>query len=594
MVAVREQRPLDDAVPAGVPGLLARVLRERFAVPEDKIAAAVAVAEEKGQRLSDVIIQQKVLDENALARALAEAYRLPLVEELPRRIDHELVTGSSKLPVTLARAHAFVPFQRVGRRVRVACFDPSAMEYIDDLRVLLGGGIDIVVAPFSQVINAINQVYSDAKSITEGLGDEELDELEDQEALEEIGDLVDQAGDEPIIRFVNNILFRAVKDGASDIHIEPMERDVVIRFRIDGVLHETVRIPKAAQPRVTSRVKIMGNLNIAEKRLPQDGRIRIKIGGKDIDIRLSVLPVTHGERLVMRLLDRSAVRLDLAQLGFLSRDLEHFNDLIERPHGIFLVTGPTGSGKTTTLYSALAAINTVDRNILTAEDPVEYQLMGIGQMPVNAKINLGFAEGLRTMLRQDPDVIMVGEIRDKETADIAVQASLTGHLVFSTVHTNDASSTVTRLVDMGVEPFLVGSSLIGILAQRLVRMLCGSCKVQYEATVRELLELGLRPEALTERPKFHKTGGCDKCNNWGYKGRRGIYELMVIEDELRQLIMENANALTIKRAAIARGMRTLREDGAAKVSLGWTTVEEVLRATKDAVIDMDLVTAAGG
>jgi general secretion pathway protein E len=377
-----------------------------------------------------------------------------------------------------------------------------------------------------------------------------------------------------------------VKERASDIHINPEERDISVRFRIDGVLRDVIRPPKRFQASIASRIKIMGGLNIAEKRLPQDGRIRIKIAGRDVDVRLSTIPTSNGERIVMRLLDKSAVLLDLAQLGFEDWQLEVMDQLITRSHGIVLVTGPTGSGKTTTLYGALAKINSPDLNILTIEDPVEIQMKGVAQVQVNPKIDLTFANGLRSFLRQDPDIIMVGEIRDLETAEIAIQASLTGHLVLSTIHTNDAAGAITRLADMGVQPFLVASSLVGVLAQRLVRVLCPACKLAYEPSAEELAQASISPAVLARagNPKhLYRAVGCPLCQRTGYLGRTGIYELMLMNDDIRQLVLKNVDSGTIKSRAVAGGMMTLLEHGAYKVAKGETTAAEVLSVTAEDV-----------
>jgi len=401
--------------------------------------------------------------------------------------------------------------------------------------------------------------------------------------LEEPQDLLDTDDEAPIIRLVNSLLFRAAKERASDIHIEPMERELLVRFRIDGVLQEVIKPPKRYQNSIVSRVKVMGQLNIAEKRLPQDGRIRIKLAGRDIDIRLSTIPCTFGERIVMRLLDKATTILDLPEIGMAPADMALMDQVIRRSHGIVLVTGPTGSGKTTTLYAALSRINTPDLNILTVEDPVEYQIRGIGQMAINPKIGLTFAAGLRSFLRQDPDVILVGEIRDRETAEIAIQASLTGHLVFSTVHTNDAASAVTRLVDMGVEPFLVASSLTAVMAQRLVRRLCPECREGYHPTAEELKEVGLTPEAVARagNPTIYRAKGCDACGGNGYRGRTGIYEMLMVDDDIRQLALKNVDSGSMKKAGVAKGMRTLLDDGARKVLAGETTLAEVLSVTQE-------------
>jgi general secretion pathway protein E len=455
---------------------------------------------------------------------------------------------------------------------------------------LLGTDLELALAPPSVIRDAINQAYDratrhaeSAVADLEGEGTEISGDLE-----EEVVDLLDMEGDDeaPIIRLVNSLLSQAVKDRASDIHVEPFERELLVRFRVDGVLHEIIRPPKRFQSSILSRVKIMAGLNIAEKRLPQDGRIRLKVAGKDIDIRVSTVPTTYGERIVMRLLDRSSVLRDLDTIGFTARNLAIMNQLIHKSHGIILVTGPTGSGKTSTLYGCLSKINRPDINILTIEDPVEYQLSGIGQVQVNSKIDLTFASGLRSFLRQDPDVIMVGEIRDRETAEIAIQASLTGHLVMSTVHTNDAAGAVTRLVDMQVEPFLVASSLIGILAQRLVRTICPHCKTPYAPTQEELQEVGIDDSNVKQL--WHGEG-CVKCQGTGYQGRLGIFELMTLDDDVRQLILKNVDAGTIKNAARELGMRTLREDGAQKVIEGLTTVAEVSRVTQEDSMSLEAI-----
>jgi general secretion pathway protein E len=371
---------------------------------------------------------------------------------------------------------------------------------------------------------------------------------------------------------------QAVKERASDIHIEPFEMSMVVRFRTDGILKEIIKPPKRFQNTILSRIKIMAGLNIAEKRLPQDGRIRLKIAGKDIDVRVSTVPTTYGERIVMRLLDRSSVLRDLDTIGFSPRNYAVMTQLIGKSHGIILVSGPTGSGKTSTLYACLSKINSPDLNILTIEDPVEYQLKGVGQVQVNAKISLTFANGLRAFLRQDPDVIMVGEIRDKETAEIAIQASLTGHLVMSTVHTNDAPGAVTRLVDMGVEPFLVASALVGVVAQRLVRTICPKCKVAYTPTTEELRSFGVTTKQV---PQLFRGKGCANCQDSGYRGRLGIYELMLVDDEIRKMIIANVDSATLKNKAREKGLRTLMEDGFDKILSGATTTEEVQRVTQE-------------
>jgi general secretion pathway protein E len=399
--------------------------------------------------------------------------------------------------------------------------------------------------------------------------------------LDEPQDLLDATDEAPIIRLVNSVLFQAVRQRASDIHFESFERGLVVRYRIDGVLYPILTPPKHLQSSIIARLKIMAGLNIAEKRLPQDGRFAIRTAGKDVDLRVSVLPTSHGERVVLRLLEKENRLLNLSEMGFAPDRLRTIQQLIHLTHGILLVTGPTGSGKTTTLYAALSEINAPDKNIITVEDPVEYQLLGIGQMQVNPKINLTFAAGLRSILRQDPDVIMIGEIRDRETAEIAIHASLTGHLVFSTLHTNDAASAATRLIDMGIEPFLVASSVVAVLAQRLIRKVCPDCKQSYQPDDEELIRLGVVPGKT--KPTFYRGSGCPACTQTGYRGRTGIHELLVLDDDIRRLIGNKADAAAIRQSAVSRGMVLLKEEAAEKIFAGITTTEEVMRMTQQEV-----------
>ena len=552
-----------------------------WARPEH-IEQGLKAQQERGGQLGELLISMDVITNTQLTRALAEQVGMPFLDEIAaEEIDPGLVA-----PFTLnyARQFNFVPIRKEGRKIIVAVSDPLEVFGLDDLRAVFRCEVEPVAAPPDAIFSAINVVFdrrAGAEQVVDEVASEDLDGyVEDlQEAAQ---DILDDSDDEaPIIRLVNSVLNQAIKEKVSDIHIEPMENDVIVRFRADGILREIVRTPKRLQASITSRIKIMGDLNIAEKRLPQDGRIRVKIAGRDVDIRLSTVPTAHGERLVLRLLDTSAVLLDLKQLGFAKQNLDEIESLIRRPHGIILVTGPTGSGKTTTLYAALTRINRPEINILTIEDPVEYQLPGIGQMQVNTKIDFTFGRGLRAILRQDPDVVLIGEIRDIETAEIAVQASLTGHLVFATLHTNDAASTFTRLTDMGVEPFLTSSSVVAVLAQRLVRTLHSSCRVPYSPPVHEVQRLGLDPDQADEM-QFHRPGGCSECGN-GYTGRAGIYELLTVTDEIKSLIVERGNASRIKRTALEQGMRTLRDDGAIKVLQGVTTVDEVMRVTAEDV-----------
>jgi general secretion pathway protein E len=566
---------------------LGEILVHTAGLSPERLEEALAAqrGEHAGVRLGEILVRMKALGEEAVLQALALQLELPFLATIdPADASGEL---AKKVPINFAKSARVLPLgPGEGGATRVAVADPLDTAALDNLALLLGTSVEPVVAPPQAVLDAINGLYDRAVDehdrIMEGLESEDLESVAHE--LEEPTDLLEADDEAPIIRLVNSLLFRAVKERASDVHINPEERDLTVRYRIDGELREVIRPPKRIQAALASRIKIMGGLNIAEKRLPQDGRIRIKIAGKDVDIRLSTVPTSHGERIVMRLLDKSNVLLDLTSIGFEPWQLKIMDGLITRSHGIVLVTGPTGSGKTTTLYAALSKINSPNLNILTIEDPVEIQLKGVGQVQVNPKIELTFASGLRSFLRQDPDVILVGEIRDLETAEIAIQASLTGHLVFSTLHTNDAAGAVTRLADMGVQPFLVASSMVGILAQRLIRVLCPECKKPYTPTDEELALAGITPRIMEQagNPKVvYRAQGCPACQSTGYQGRTGIYELMLIDDDIRQLILKNVDSGTIKKAAVARGMLTLLEHGASKVARGITTAAEVLSVTAE-------------
>jgi general secretion pathway protein E len=564
---------------------LGQILVRRGALDEAALAQALATQVEKGGRIGDVLVAMRAVSEGELIEALAEQLDLPFLESIDdKSVPDELV---AKVPITFAKQYRLLPLELTEKEtVRVASADPLQIGALDDLAVLMGTPVEVELSTSQAIIEAINRVYDrgtqHAAAAMEEMAEEDIDTF--AQDIEEAVDLIDAQDEAPIIRLVNSLISQSVKEHASDIHIEPGERDIAVRFRIDGILYEKIRPPKKLLASIISRVKIQAGLNIAEKRLPQDGRIRIKIAGKDIDIRVATAPTSYGERVTMRLLDRSSVLLDLEDLGFSPDHLTMMNGLIRKSHGIILVTGPTGSGKTTTLYACLSVINRPDLNILTIEDPVEYQLAGISQTQVQPKINLTFASGLRSFLRHDPDVIMVGEIRDLETAEIAIQAALTGHLVLSTVHTNDAPGAITRMVDMGVEPFLVASSVVGILAQRLVRTLCPECRESYVATEEEITNIGLSPEMVGPGAKFSRGQGCNTCLGTGYQGRTGIYELMLPSDDIRQLILQNVDSTTIKRRAQTQGMRTLREDGARKVLAGITSSAEVLRVTSEDAI----------
>jgi general secretion pathway protein E len=537
-----------------------------------------------GKGLGDVLQEMGAIDPSTWAQTLAQHFGLPFSERLPD--DGGVLELINQLPINFAKRCLVLPIAREGDTVIVATADPAGLGPLDDVRLLLRKPIRVMVAPGPVIVDAINRAYDmasgSASELMDGLDEERLDLMATD--LDEPRDLLESDDEAPIIRLVNSLLFQAAKDRASDIHIEPFERDLAVRFRIDGILYDILSPPKRFQPVIISRVKIMAGLNIAEKRLPQDGRIRIRLAGKDIDIRVSIVPTAFGERVVMRLLDKATTVLQLEELGLAGMKLDLVHKLIKQSHGILLVTGPTGSGKTTTLYAALSKINTNDKNIITIEDPVEYQLHGIGQIQVNPKIELTFASGLRSILRQDPDVIMVGEIRDLETAEIAIQAALTGHLVFSTLHTNDSFGAMTRLLDMGIEPFLVSSSVMAVMAQRLVRRVCASCREPYQPTREEMEELGIAPQRLMGKTIYKLGQGCPQCKRTGYRGRTGIHELLIVDDEVRTLVMKSADAATIRRAATARGMNTLREDGADKVVEGITTIEEILRVTQEDLV----------
>jgi general secretion pathway protein E len=490
----------------------------------------------------------------------------------------------SKVPIAFYRQQKVFPIAFTNGGVKVAVSDPLNLQPLDDLAVFLGVPVEPVLSSERELMAAINRFFDretgSTEQVMQDLEGEDLGAIANE--IEETDDLLDLASEAPVIRLVNSILTQAVRARASDIHIEPFERELKVRYRIDGLLYNTLTPPRRLQAAISSRIKVMANLNIAERRLPQDGRIRIRVGEKDVDIRVSVVPIAYGERIVLRLLDKTSVLLGLEEIGMSEETYGKYSRLIKRSNGIILVTGPTGSGKTTTLYATLNKINAPELNMITIEDPIEYQLNGIGQIQVNPRIDLTFANGLRSILRQDPDIIMVGEIRDRETAEIAIQSSLTGHLVFSTLHTNDAAGAVTRLLDMGVEAFLVSSSVIAIIAQRLVRVICRQCRESYRPDLSLVKEIGLdRSSELPFDGFFYRGKGCAACFQTGYRGRSGIYELLIIDDNIRSLIMSGADSNVIKRKGVEQGMITLLRDGVDKIVKGVTTVDEVLRVTQE-------------
>jgi type IV pilus assembly protein PilB len=535
--------------------------------------------------VEESLVKMGYADADDIMKAKAEQHGLPFVElkeiEIPASVI-ELV------PESLARENFVMPLSQQGGIIRVIMHDPLDFETIDKLRFVLNREIEVSLAPKESIVEAINKYYGSATSETESVDsmlqeftDTAIDFSEDGGALGSKSSVTNtlEEGDAPVIKLVHLIIQEAVTMRASDIHIEPFADRVRIRYRIDGVLMERDNAPRRLLGAIISRIKIMGFIDIAEKRRPQDGRIKILVAGKDIDMRVSIIPTSHGQSVVMRILDRENIKVGLQDLGFGDEDFARFKTLIKRPNGILLVTGPTGSGKTTTLYAALNELNRPDTKIITAEDPVEYYLPGVNQCEVKAKIGMTFARIIRAMLRQNPNILLVGEIRDLETAETAIQASLTGHLVFSTLHTNDAPSAITRLVDIGIQPFLVASSVLAIMAQRLVRKVCPKCKVRYEPPAHLLAGLGLRPE-IAKKANFMRGKGCNHCNKKGYRGRQGIYELMTMTPQVREMAFKGESTLNVRKLARKQGMRTLFEDGIIKAIRGITTIEEVLRITQ--------------
>jgi type IV pilus assembly protein PilB len=534
-------------------------------------------AQRNGKTIVQAVVDGGFVDERGFYRIIAETLGTEFVDLSEKEIAPAIL---KLIPGGLARLHRALPIEVSGNTLRVALADPLDVRAEEDLRFALGKDIDVIVAPIEQIEDQIKEYYgsdtSSMEDVLKQLG--QVGELLQVGGGETAAALEAEANSTPIIRFVDLILYQAIQDGASDIHFEPFENEFKIRYRIDGALYEMSPPPRHLALPVVSRVKVMANMNIAERRLPQDGRIHKNIAGRPVDLRVSSLPTQFGESLVLRVLDRSTVNLDLQMLGMPDYIHDYLLELIHRPNGIFIVTGPTGSGKTTTLYSCLRKINTIDFKLLTAEEPVEYDLEGIVQVPVNEAIGLTFARVLRAFLRQDPDRIMVGEMRDLETAQISIQASLTGHLVFTTLHTNDAPGAITRLIDMGVEPFLISSTLEAVLGQRLLRTICPNCSMPYQPNEAVLTQLELSRREIGGR-QFFCGRGCDSCNSTGYKGRKGIYELMKITDPIRELINERAPTVVLKQKAIELGMMTLRQDGLRSMFAGDTTAEEVLKYT---------------
>lgn len=565
---------------------------------ETDLTDALKSWEEGGGELGKILVQKKYVTEKQLLKALSIQYEIPFWEKLP--LENIAKDISQRVPIQFLRKHHMVPLRNnraynhqempvldgsskdgAESELMIAVNDPADFQPVDDLAVIIGvDSLEMVLATRDEILSIINLSYDlnmdSAEQLVQDMaenGSMIISEIEDT------ADLLDDTSEAPIIKLVNHIISQSIKARASDIHLEPYQNSLKVRYRVDGILYDLISPPKWIQASLISRVKVMAKMNIAEKRLPQDGRMEVKIGNQAIDVRVSTIPTSFGERVVLRLLDKTSSLMRLSDLGLESEKLALLEQLVSSPNGILLITGPTGSGKTTTLYAILTSINSPDINIITIEDPIEYQINGISQIQVNPKINLTFARGLRSIVRQDPDVVLVGEIRDHETAEIAVQSALTGHLVFSTLHTNDSASAITRLVDIGIEPFLISSSVIAVIAQRLVRVLCEHCKVPHQPDPVMLENIGIVPDqALAGR--IFQAKGCEKCFHTGYRGRIGIFEIMVLESDLKSLILKSYDANRILHEAKQLNLVTLREDGIQKVLNGITTIEEVLRVTQ--------------
>ena len=581
---------------------LTDILTTRFGVDAEALSAAERLKGEKGGHLGEILVQQKAISEAQLLEALSAQFDIPFWPKLPLNdIDTEML---AKVPIQFLKKHWIVPLSCRKPLTALDCGlnaldltdpsnpmcesgcviamrDPLEFQALDDLvRLLNTPDYRLVLSTRETILSAINLQYDLRRDSAEQL----VQDMEENGStilheIEETADLLDDTSEAPIIKLVNHIISQSIKARASDIHFEPYQNSFTVRYRVDGILYDLLAPPKWIQPALLSRVKVMSKMNIAEKRLPQDGRFDVRVGDQDIDVRVSTIPTSFGERLVLRLLNKSGSMLEMRDIGLAPQRMQMVQKLVISPNGIVLVTGPTGSGKTTTLYAILTSINKPDINIITIEDPIEYQIKGISQIQVNPKIDLTFARGLRSIVRQDPDVILVGEIRDKETAEIAVQSALTGHLVFSTLHTNDSPSAITRLVDIGVEPFLISSSVLAVLAQRLVRVLCKDCRQPYVPKPVYLESIGVSPQQFAANP-IYKSVGCEKCFHTGYRGRIAIFEIMLMSEELKSLIIQTFDSNRIKALAVQEKMVTLREDGIEKVREGTTTLEEVLRLTQ--------------
>jgi len=561
------------------------LLREKVLTP-DQLKSALEVQKEKNVPLQTAIVSLGLVSEEDMAQALSRQLGYPYIDLDQFEVYPDVVT---LIPMEIVKKYMIMPIHRIRSFLTLAMVDPTDLEVIEDVRFRTGLSIQPVIASESGILNAINKYYGSSsslrvKKIIEDIAladDTRVNIIEEEKDDYDVQELVQATEEAPIIKLVNEIFVDAIKKGASDVHFEPYEHTFRVRFRMDGILHEQMNLPLKFKAPVLSRVKILSNMDIAEKRLPQDGRIKMKVrlengGRKEVDMRISALPTIFGEKIVSRILDREMLKLDLTELGFEEESLDKFQQAIHRPWGIVLVTGPTGSGKTNTLYSAVSTLNSLEKNIMTAEDPVEFNISGLNQVLIKDEIGLDFPRVLRSFLRQDPDIMLVGEMRDLETVDIAIKAALTGHLVFSTIHTNDAASSITRMVNMNVEPFLIADSLILIAAQRLVRRLCQKCKVPHKLPEKAMLDIGFLPEEVKSAPAW-KAGGCDYCNNTGYKGRVALYEVLPVDDDIREQILLRAQSREIKKKATEKGMITLRRSGLIKIKSGVTSIEEVLR-----------------
>ena len=544
---------------------LGDLLKEFGLITQEQLDNALAVQKGTGDRLGKTLLKLGFITENSMIEALEFQLGIPHMTLENTVVSSEI---AAMIPAALAERYQVLPLKREGNKITLAMVDPTNFYAIDDVRMVTGLEVDPVIVAEGEIARAINDIYG-VRDVVE----KAANKIRQEENLSDEGQASDDA---PAVSIVNSLISQAIKEQASDIHIEPQDKEVRVRFRIDGVLREAVTFPRHIHPAIISRVKIMSEMDIAERRLPQDGRIKVSEGGRDIDMRVSTLPTILGEKVVMRILDKGAVILDIHKLGFSADNIAKYGKLYSQSYGMILVTGPTGSGKTTTLYSTLTLLNSPEKNIITVEDPVEYRLDGINQIQVNPKAGFTFAGGLRSILRQDPNIIMVGEIRDAETADIAIRASLTGHLVLSTLHTNDAAGAVTRLVDVGIEPYLVSSSVLGVLAQRLVRLICPDCRQPYTPSP-DSPELAFLDQAAADAVVLQRGAGCLRCGQTGYRGRMAIHEIMPVTAKLRDMINSRASSNQLARVAVEQGMRTMREEGIQKALAGLTTVEEVMR-----------------